>query len=66
MKHTPEPNAAILNLHARTMQINGTLDEKVEQLRKMFAQSPTRTQDDRKHRGDREKVLRRLSLAKIL
>ena len=56
MKHSPQRNAAILNLHARTMQINGTVDEKVEQLRKMFAQSSTRTKYDRKHRGDREKV----------
>ncbi|NIG17634.1 hypothetical protein F3J37_02955 [Pantoea sp. Al-1710] len=56
MKHTPQSNADILNLHARTMQINGTVDEKVEQLRNMFAQSSKRTKDDRKLRGDREKV----------
>ena len=56
MKHTPQSNADILNLHARTMQINGTVDEKVEQLRNMFAQSSKRIKDDRKLRGDREKV----------
>ncbi|HBZ8092995.1 hypothetical protein AB4K26_19390 [Klebsiella variicola] len=56
MKHTPQRNAAVLNLHAPTMQISGSVDEKVEQLRKMFAQSSTRTKDDGKRRGDREKV----------
>lgn len=42
MKHFPQRNAAILNLHARTMQINGTVDEKVEQLMKMFDEAEYR------------------------
>lgn len=55
VKHTPHHNAAVLNLHAPAMQISGSVDQKVEQLRKMFAQRSTRTKDDGQRHGDSEK-----------
>ncbi len=37
-----EAISKILNLHARTMQINGTVDEKVDQLMSMFEKAEDR------------------------
>lgn len=49
MKHSPKQNAEILDLHARTVQLHGTHDEQIAQLRQIFANRPGKGRESREN-----------------
>lgn len=54
MKHTPQNNAQVLDLHAPVVCLAGTRRQKADQLMNMFDEAKARIKREEHYRGDRE------------
>ena len=54
MKHTPEDNARILDLHSPVVRVAGTPRQRADKLLAMFDEAEERINREEQHRGNRE------------
>lgn len=54
MKHTPQNNAQVLDLHAPVVHLAGTRRQKADQLMSMFDEAEARIKREERNCDDRE------------